>query len=124
MISLLSQSVATIEALTNLYQMFGEQTPLVFAIIPSLIAVILFFAFRKSENKMLSLLPYIVLGLGIILGIFAYILMSDSLFMSIYLQGRGKKTLLMRAVPIVPVITAIGIFFLSKRNNSNYNDQL
>ena len=120
---MLSQSAAMVDSAMQLYEMFGKNTPLIFAVLPSMIAVGIFLGVRKSSNTIVKLLPYIPLVVGIFLGGVAYFLMADTVYMAAYPPG-PRTAMIFRAVPIIPILVGIGFFVYNKMSSRTIDSNL
>ncbi|MBA4292728.1 hypothetical protein C0431_07115 [bacterium] len=120
----LPESQATlINIASALFKSLGRLTPLAFTLIPSLIAVILYFTLRRMKATHLNWVPYLPLVIGVILGIFGWIAISSSLY--VQMESIGQRSFLIyRAVLIAPILTAIGLFLLSKFGDGRMDSNL
>lgn len=101
------------ETAQNLFQIFDRMTPMVYALVPSLLAVILFVVGKKTGKSGLKWAAFVPLAIGIILGIMGMGLLNDPLYTQLNLLG-GRSEVLYRAIPIVPVVTAIALIVVDR----------
>lgn len=113
LIHLLAGGPSLVSIAAELYTSIGRLTPLVFTLVPSGLALILFAVLRKSRATGVKWLPYIPLLIGVILGILGWIAISSSLFTQMQTLGT-KSHIIYRAVLIAPILTAIGIFLVDR----------
>ncbi len=111
------------ETAESLFKIFDRMTPLVYAVLPSLIAVVLFFLGKKMGKPALKWVAFIPLAIGIILGILGMGLLNDSLYVQMNLLG-GRSEILYRAIPIIPVVTGIVLILIDKLRNREIKSDL
>lgn len=105
----------------GLFQMFGRATPAVFALGPSVIALILYFGLRllpDSRARWASFAPLIV---GLLLGLQGQRLLRDVLYTSMNDFGT-MTTALYWGMLIVPILTGIGLVVFD-RISGGFRDQ-
>ncbi len=105
----------------GLFQMFGRATPAVFALGPSVVALILYFGLRLLPDSRARWASFIPLIVGLLLGIRGQQLLRDVLYTS--MNDFGTITTAMYwAMLIAPILTAIGLVVFD-RISGGFRDQ-
>lgn len=102
-----------IDTAKNLFDLFGKATPAIYAAVPSILGFVLFLWLRKGSQPHLRWIATIPLVIGLILGIFAWMLLGDTVYMAMTLPG-PKTELIYRAVPIIPIVAGIAMFIMDR----------
>ena len=106
------------------FVMFGRPTPIVFIILPVLLAYIITVIAKKTRNPQMRNFAYIPLAIGVVIGIFAQITFaSEPLYLDFH--GLGTKSMgLYWGIIIVPIIVALIMFFAGKFSRSSIDADL
>ncbi|MFM9872552.1 MAG: hypothetical protein ACKVQS_03685 [Fimbriimonadaceae bacterium] len=111
------------ESIADLFQIFDRATPMIFALIPSILAVALFFFGKKKGNTVMKWMAYVPLLIGLVLGVLGLQLLNDSLFVQLNLLG-SRSELLYRAVLIIPIVVGIALILFDKLAGREINSNL
>jgi hypothetical protein len=98
-----------IELASNIYNLAGRATPLLFTLLPMTVALIMWFALKKfgfDQFKWLAMIPLLA---GLVVGVLGFVLLNDPLYVQFNMTG-SRGQIIYRAVAIVPILTAIGLF--------------
>jgi hypothetical protein len=101
------------ETADTLFKIFDRMTPMVYALVPALLAVIIFFGAKRMKKPNLKWLAFIPLAIGVILGIMGMGLLNDPLYNQMNLIGT-RSELIYKAIPIIPVVVGIALVVINK----------
>ncbi len=107
----------------SLFGAFGKATPLVWALLPSIVGYVLYAVFKRSDKPERRTFAYIPLGVGLIMGIMAELQARDTLYMRV--AGFGPTTrLIFHGILVIPIAVALAIFLIDRRGFSRVDSNL
>ena len=92
----------------DFFTMWGRSTPLILAIVPTVFALAVFFIGKSAQRPQVKTVAYVILALGVLMGIFAALKLQDSLYPVMHDVG-PKSQLLFYAIGAVPLLAGIGL---------------
>ncbi len=97
----------------DFFTMWGRATPLILAIVPSLLAVTIFFVGKSVNRPQVKTVSYVILALGVLMGIFAAMKLQDTLYPIMHDVG-PRSQMLFYAIGGVPLIVAVALFIFDR----------
>lgn len=110
--------------LASFFVMFGRSTPIVFIVVPVILAYVIYFIAKKVRSPQMRIFAYLPLAIGVIIGILAQVqFANEPMFLSFHDFG-SRSVALYWGIIVVPILAAIIMFVAGKLSRSGIDADL